>query len=57
MTPLPKVSAIHYAPQPAARPAKVRFRLKGQLTGPLYQGQQLIVPCKTCTQPKSSTDH
>lgn len=45
--PLPKVSARKYGEQ-EARPAKVRFRLKGNAGGPVYQGQHLIVPCKGC---------
>jgi hypothetical protein len=36
------------SPDPAA--AKVRFRLKGETEGPLYQGQALIVPCLNCAR-------
>jgi hypothetical protein len=28
--------------------AKVRFRIKGEVGGPIYQGQRIVVPCKTC---------
>lgn len=45
--PLPRVSAGHYA---AAEPraAKIRYRLKGESDGPIYQGQRILVPCATC---------
>ena len=49
--PIPRVSPKHYAPQPAPQPApaaKVRFRLKGETDGPIYQGQVQIVPCAGC---------
>jgi len=45
MTPLPKVSAKKY---PESRPAQVRFRIKGNTDGPIYRGQELMRPCKTC---------
>ena len=45
--PLPRVSAKHYGQQPAPA-AKVRFRLKGETDGPIYQGQVQIVPCAGC---------
>ena len=49
--PIPRVSAKHYAPQPAPA-AKVRFRLKGETDGPIYQGQHIITPCKSCGKQK-----
>lgn len=45
--PLPRVSAKHYDPEPP-RVAKVRFRIKGQTDGPIYQGQVKFKPCDTC---------
>jgi hypothetical protein len=45
--PIPRVSAKHYAPWPAPA-AKVRFRLKGEVDGPVYQGQAVVTPCKSC---------
>jgi len=51
--PLPRVSAKHYAPQPAA--AKVRFRAKGSPhEGDVYHGQKLIIPCKGCGKHQST---
>lgn len=49
MTPIRRVSAKKYRP-PAEpdRTAKVRFRIKGQTDGPIYQGQKIITPCKSC---------
>jgi hypothetical protein len=46
--PIPRVSAKHYAPQPAPTAAKVRFRVKGEADGPVYQGQVVVVPCRSC---------
>ena len=47
MTPIPKVSAEKYRKKDRA--AKVRFRIKGSAgPGVLYQGQQIITPCKGC---------
>ena len=51
--PLPRVSAKHYAPMSAPAPqpapaAKVRFRIKGETDGPIYQGQVAVVPCRSC---------
>jgi hypothetical protein len=45
--PLPRVSAKHYAAAPADA-AMIRFRLKGETTGPVYQGQKVIIPCASC---------
>lgn len=45
--PIPRVSAKHYAAQPVPA-AKVRFRIKGQPDGPVYQGQVKITPCSSC---------
>jgi hypothetical protein len=43
----PKVSASKYPG--AALPAfPVRFRLKGQADGPVYEGQRQIRPCAGC---------
>jgi hypothetical protein len=42
------LDVIPAPPDPAA--AKVRFRLKGETEGPLYQGQALIVPCLNCAR-------
>jgi hypothetical protein len=50
--PIPRVSAKHYAPQPVPTAAKVRFRLKGETEGPIYQGQRIITPCKSCGKQK-----
>jgi hypothetical protein len=46
--PIPRVSAKHYAPQPAPTATKVRFRVKGEADGPVYQGQVVVVPCRSC---------
>lgn len=43
MKPIPKVSGGKY---PAA---KVRFRIKGQPDGPVFQGQVIVSPCKGCS--------
>ena len=52
MTPTPRVSAAKYAP-PASEAAKVRFRVKDSGTdGVVYQGQQVVTPCKNCPSPK-----
>lgn len=40
-SPIHKVSSGKY-------PAKVRFRIKGQPEGPVFQGQEIIHPCKGC---------
>jgi hypothetical protein len=48
--PIPRVSAKHYAPQPVPTAAKVRFRVKGESDGPVYQGQVQIIPCASCGQ-------
>lgn len=45
--PIPRVSAKHYAPQPAPA-AKVKWRIKGQPDGPVYQGQEKVLSCRTC---------
>jgi hypothetical protein len=48
MKPLPRVSAKHYAPQPA-RSAKVIWKIKGSGTeGTLYEGQRIVRECRTC---------
>jgi hypothetical protein len=52
MKPHPKISAKHYAPAPPAA-AKVRFRIKGQSDGPVYQGQKIVTPCASCRPPAS----
>ena len=46
--PIPRVSAKHYAPQPAPTAAKVKWRIKGQTDGPVYQGQEKVSSCRTC---------
>lgn len=46
-TPIARVSASKYD-----RPARVRVRLKGETDGPVYEGQRVVVPCKTCGQRK-----
>jgi len=46
---IPKVSASKYPgadPTPKAFP--VRFRIKGQADGPVYEGQRQIRPCAGC---------
>lgn len=35
--------------------AKVKFRVKGQPDGPIYEGQRIIIPCKGCG--KSNLDN
>jgi len=40
-----KVSASKYTGNAAA---KVKFRIKGQPDGPVYQGQSVIAPCRSC---------
>jgi hypothetical protein len=50
--PLPRVSAKHYGNQAA----KVRFRVKGNADGPIYQGQVQIVPCAGCSGAKRKID-
>jgi hypothetical protein len=49
--PLPRVSAKHYAKageDTASRAAKVRFREVGKTDGHVYQGQVIVIPCRTC---------
>lgn len=49
MKTIPRVSAKHYGlVQP--RTAKVRFRIKGETDGPIYQGQTKIKACQSCGQ-------
>jgi hypothetical protein len=45
----PKVSASKY-PGAADSAFPVRFRIKGQPDGPVYAGQRVVMPCKTCGQ-------
>ena len=40
------------APQISSRPALVKWRLKGNLDGPIYEGSQIIKPCAGCGQPR-----
>ena len=35
-------------PPDGSRSATLRFRLKGQTAGPVYQGQRLVIPCRAC---------
>ena len=42
MNPIPRVSPQKYA--------KVRFRIKGEKEGPVYQGQALVKPCVGCAK-------
>ena len=42
-----RVSASKYPGQVEAA-ARIRFRVKGEADGPVYQGQELIVPCVEC---------
>jgi hypothetical protein len=30
------------------RPAEIRMRLKGRKDGPVFRGQELVRPCKSC---------
>jgi hypothetical protein len=46
MNPVPRVSPAKYRSK--NRAAKVRFRIKGEADGPLYEGQKLVVPCSGC---------
>ena len=48
MTPIPRVSAKKYPPKDRA--AKVRFRIKGEKDGPVFEGQKLVVPCRGCAK-------
>lgn len=32
----------------------VKLRLKGTADGPVYQGQSVVIPCKTCPTPAKS---
>jgi len=46
--PHPKVSAAKYR----ETAAKVMWRIKGNPDGPIYEGQKVITPCKSCSKPK-----
>jgi hypothetical protein len=48
-TPIKRVSAKKYPPKDRA--AKMRFRIKGETDGPIYEGQKIILPCKGCGKP------
>ena len=50
--PLPRVSAKHYAQQ-QDKTAKVKWRIKGNPDGHVYQGQRKVIGCKTCGGTKS----
>lgn len=43
MKPLPKVSASKYA-----KSAKVKWKIKGNKDGAVYQGQKIVGKCKFC---------
>jgi 23S rRNA maturation-related 3'-5' exoribonuclease YhaM len=43
MIPHKKVS-----PEKYKQPAKIKWRVKGNTDGHVYQGQEIIAPCKTC---------
>jgi len=48
---LQEISAPSLKPLPAVSPekyARVRFRIKGNIDGPTYQGQELVRKCKSC---------
>lgn len=40
---IPKVSAGKF---------KVKVRVKGETDGPVFQGQKIVVPCKSCNPTK-----
>lgn len=47
--PHPKVSAAKYAiASDLDQNAKMKWRIKGNQDGPVYQGQAVIIPCSTC---------
>jgi hypothetical protein len=51
--PLRRVNARKYPPPPADDSNgtfAVRFRIKGQNDGPVFQGQKIIMPCKGCNK-------
>jgi hypothetical protein len=48
--PHPKISSEKYqqSAQAVSEVAQVKWRLKGNQDGPVYQGQQLVTKCPTC---------
>jgi hypothetical protein len=55
LSPIPRPSAAAYAREASRTPAesppeaaKVKFRLKGNEDGHIYQGQEIVVKCRTC---------
>lgn len=51
----PDASRFEKVAEALNRAAMVRFRLKGEADGPVYQGQNVVKPCRTCGKKRDAT--